>query len=184
MPKARAKSKAPKTITRATIQSAQATDRHHDALEMRKAGHTFRAIADKLGYATPDSAYKAVQAAMQKSLRSAGSEELRALELERLDRMQLAIWPMAIGTDEEGKRVDANGKPIIPHGDSIDRVLSIMARRAKLLGLDAPTENRHAGHDGGPILDLSTLSDGDLSILARIAGAIVPPALAGLPPGD
>lgn len=173
-----AKPKARQTRIKPTIKATQAIDRQFDALELRKAGHTFQSIADRLGYATADSAYKSVQAAMQKTLRQAGSEEVRALELERLDRMQLAIWPAALGSAPE-----AGGKPVPPHGDSIDRVLKIMKRRAELLGLDAPVNLRHAGHDGGPLLDLSSLSDNDLDILARIAGSIGGGALPGPPPG-
>ena len=50
-------------------------------------------------------------------------EDWRAQELARLDRMQVGLWPQVIKGN---------------HG-AIDRVLRIMERRARLLGLDAAT---------------------------------------------
>jgi hypothetical protein len=47
---------------------------------------------------------------------------LIVLELMRLERLHAAVWPQAI-------RGDVN---------AVDRVLRIMERRARLLGLDAP----------------------------------------------
>ena len=49
------------------------------------------------------------------------ADEVRALELARLDALLAALWPQ-------------QGEPAV-----VDRVLRIMERRAKLLGLDAPT---------------------------------------------
>src|SRR5262249_27674484 len=50
------------------------------------------------------------------------ADELRKLELERLDTLSRALWPTAT-TDP-------------PNLKAIDRLLKIMDRRAKLLGLD------------------------------------------------
>ena len=58
-----------------------------------------------------------------------------ALEQRRLDRLLNAIWDKALA-GELG---------------AIDRVLSIEARRAKLLGLDAPQKLEHTGKDGGAL---------------------------------
>jgi hypothetical protein len=52
------------------------------------------------------------------------ADELRKMELERLDRLLLAVWGQAAKGNQGG----------------IDRALKIMERRAKLLGLDAPTK--------------------------------------------
>ena len=100
---------------------ALATDRQRQALELHKAGIGYQAIADRLGYAGPSGAYKAVEAALHKTLQEP-ADELRGLELERLDAMQVAIWNKAIAGDLR----------------AIDRVLTIMKRRSQLLGLDAP----------------------------------------------
>jgi hypothetical protein len=56
------------------------------------------------------------------------------LELERLDALQSAIWPMTQNrkvTSDDGKEVQ-----IEPEIKAIQQVLSIMDRRTKLLGMD------------------------------------------------
>ena len=53
-----------------------------------------------------------------------GAEHLRTLEALRLDEIQAKIWDKAIAGDYR----------------AVDRVLRIMERRAKLLGLDAPVK--------------------------------------------
>jgi hypothetical protein len=63
------------------------------------------------------------------------ADALRTLELERLDRLHLAIWDQAIQGDVA----------------STDRVLSIMKRRSALLGLDAPKRLAPIGSAGGPL---------------------------------
>jgi hypothetical protein len=49
----------------------------------------------------------------------------RTLEAERLNALQVAIWDRAIEGDLK----------------ALDRVLAVMARRAKLLGLDQPSRS-------------------------------------------
>ena len=96
-----------------------ALDRQIKALELRASGMRYQDIADKLGYKTPGGAYKAVKSALIKTLREP-ADELRNLEVERLDALLIDLWPN-------------KHKPIYT-----DRILRIMERRAKLLGLDAP----------------------------------------------
>jgi hypothetical protein len=67
-------------------------------------------------------AYDAVMGALDATLREP-AESVRKLEVERLDRLMLGVWTRAVGGESE----------------SIDRVLKIMDRRSKLLGLAAPT---------------------------------------------
>lgn len=62
-----------------------------------------------------------------------------ALELQRLDRAAVAIWPDVL----DGKL------------QAIDRLLKIMERRAKLLGLDGPIQI--AGKDGKDLLPIADL---------------------------
>src|SRR3990167_4527882 len=116
-------------------------DKHAQALQLRIAGASLQVIADALGYAGPQGASEAIKSAMQKTLQEP-ADQLRKLELERLDRMLRGIWTTA---------TDSGQNPIDPsvHHSAIDRALRIMERRARLLGLDAPT--KIAGEDGGPI---------------------------------
>ena len=94
------------------------------ALELRVQGKSFRAIALELKYSGPSGAFAAVEAALKRTL-TGHSEEVRNLELERLDRLQMEVWILAT----EGANLQA-----------IEKVLAIMRRRAALLGLDAPIE--------------------------------------------
>ena len=100
-----------------------AVERQAKALELRKQGKGFVEIAKTLGYGGPSGAHKAVMTALKKTLQEP-ADELRTMELERLDALHAALWPQAIA-----------GKWL-----AVDRVLSVMERRAKLLGLDAPTK--------------------------------------------
>ena len=96
-------------------------------LALRLEGLTHREIAARLGIA-PSSAYKRVRHGLD-AVNERNAEEaqrLRSLELLRLDELQEAIWEKAL----EGE------------AQSLARVLSIMERRAKLLGLDAPASTK------------------------------------------
>jgi len=103
--------------------AVNALDNQLKALELRKAGISYARIAETLGYKDGSGAWRAVKAALKKTLQEP-AEELRTLEIERLDAMLAAIW----GSVKQGQ-----------YGAQ-DRALKIMERRAKLLGLDAPTK--------------------------------------------
>jgi hypothetical protein len=98
-------------------------------LNMRLHGLTFPEIAGKL----PELGFRRVSASrvyaiVDKALRSCREQparELRQLELLRLDQLQAAHYKAAMGGD----------------GPAISRVLSIMDRRARYLGLDAGAES-------------------------------------------
>lgn len=114
--------------------AVNALDRQLTALRLRRAGVPYADIAKELGYAGRDGAHRAVKAALRKTLQEP-ADELRALELERLDALQMALWPRA----QKGDKV------------AIDQVLKIMERRAKLLGLDAPAKHELGGAGGQPL---------------------------------
>jgi hypothetical protein len=96
------------------------------ALELRKAGATYETIAQMLGYASKSTAFTAVNRIMTQSKREA-SKEAFEMELRRLDDLMMTLWPIARAGENMG---------------AIDRVLRIMERRAKLLGLDAPEKSQ------------------------------------------
>lgn len=106
----------------------RAFERQRQALELRKAGVSFEIIADRVGYKDASGAYRAVRAALKKTLQEP-ADELRMTEVARLDQMLLGLWPKAIKGDTW----------------SVDRVLRIMERRAALLGLDAPVKRELSG---------------------------------------
>ena len=103
--------------------SVESHDRQLKALELRKAGISYQAIADTLGYNSPQAAWKAVNAALKKTLQEP-SDEVRKLEMERLDAMLSAIWASVKQGQYKANEV----------------ALRLMERRAKLLGLDAPVK--------------------------------------------
>ena len=100
-----------------------AVERQRRALELRKAGMTYQGIADRLGYSGVSGCYKAIRAAIRAVVKEP-AEEVLALELQRLDDLLAGVWVAARQGDVA----------------KLDRVLKIMARRASLLGLDAPTK--------------------------------------------
>jgi hypothetical protein len=102
------------------VKTAENAEADTEALRLRSLGHTYREIADRLGINT-STAYRRVQNALG-AIPADEVDSLRKLESERLDALQVAIWDKAINGDLR----------------SVDRVLSIMKRRAQLLGLDVP----------------------------------------------
>jgi hypothetical protein len=135
----------------------KAHERHLAALELRKAGASYQTIAERLGYRSSSGAHKAVSSALKATLREP-ADELRELEVTRLDAALLAIWRRVQSGDER----------------AIDRLLGIMKRRAALLGLDRPARRELSGPGGGPLTaqveipDLSALSDQELTLLEEI----------------
>jgi hypothetical protein len=103
-------------------------ERRYRALELRKAGMGYAEIAKQLGLSSPGNAYRIVKNALKATYREP-ADDVRKLELERLDRLTMALWKRA-----------QNGE-----AEAIDRVLKLMDRRAKLLGLDAPEKTEHTG---------------------------------------
>lgn len=98
-----------------------ANERQAKALALRKSGLTYEAIAEQLGYSSREGARKAIETALRNTIQEP-ADELRRLECERLDAMLAALW----------WRVEAG------HPQAVDAALRVMARRAALLGLDAP----------------------------------------------
>ena len=100
-------------------------ERQAKALELRKAGMTYQQIADALGYGSHSAAQKAIQSGLKAIIREP-AEDLRTLELERLDKMLASHWPAVL----KG------------HVRSTEVAIRIMERRAALIGLDAPKNDR------------------------------------------
>lgn len=112
-------------------------DKERRVLELRRAGLTFDVIAQEVGYSNASGAHHAYTRAMKRTLVDAGSDELRDLELDRLDRLQRFAWAQA---------TQGNLR-------AIDTILKIMARRAKILGLDAPIKAEVTTYEAGTEID-------------------------------
>lgn len=126
----------------ATLTTAQ---RAALAAELRSKGWTYTRIAEHVGYTHRADAYNAVKKVLEETVREAG-ENVRALELERLDRLEAAaneVLEREHVTVSNGRVVVLHETPLPDDGPvlaAIDRLLKIQERRARLLGLDAPTK--------------------------------------------
>ena len=117
--------RAPKTKRMANMTSEKritTAQRRADALRLRAAGASYRAIGETLNVSTTRS-WELVDEALREHV-AEGVAALRELECRRLDQLQMACWPAAM-------------RGIPRH---IDSVLRVMQRRSRLLGLDAPRE--------------------------------------------
>ena len=110
-------------------------------MQLRKAGVGYADIGTALGISTAG-AYKSVMRALEllAEKTNENAEHVRDIELQRLDAMLKALWPRVLSGDEK----------------AIDRVLRIMDRRARYLGLDAP-ERRDVTSGGEKLHDLADI---------------------------
>lgn len=98
-----------------------AADKEREALELRKRGMTFEAIADAIGYKDKSAAHKAVVRALKATL-TEPAEDVRAMYRERLSLVMASMAPRM-----------AEGNP-----QAALAFLKALEREAALLGLDAP----------------------------------------------
>lgn len=162
---------APRKIERADVERR--------AVELRVAGKTYEAIADELGVSA-DAAADAVERVLLRTRDRANksAEAARALEVARCDAIISSFWERATDSKaDEGDRVaiGRGGDDDDPRyearffdrqGKAADRLLKAMERRAKLLGLDAPT---------GAAVQINVVQSPEFSkLITAILGALVP----------
>lgn len=101
----------------------EAKERAKKALELRKKGMRYEAIAQTLGYSSRGDAHKAVMKELNLLAKECLEEaaQVRDLELQRLDELYLAAWKAITGGSES----------------AIDRALRVSESRRKMMGLDA-----------------------------------------------
>lgn len=110
----------PSKTSKATVRAAQTAK---EALALRLQGLTYDEIGQRL-QVSHGTAYRHVSLELANTRKESAetAEELRQVELARLDRLLAVVGPMA----ESGDLA------------AVDRVLRIQERRAAYLGLDAP----------------------------------------------
>ncbi len=101
------------------------------AIELRGRRMTYQQIAVQLGYADRQSCQRAVQRALNRMI-VGNMEEMRREELATLDALQGQVMEVVFNPK---KSVGARLR-------GVERVLSIMHRRAKLMGLYVNTEQQ------------------------------------------
>lgn len=124
------------------------TERRQRALDLRKAGHSYRRIADFMksefgGTYSESMAFRDVVTALDKmrNKMKESAADVLSLELERLDTMTVVWWPKAVGlgqTERPALTVEEQVAHLMPDMKAAVLVLDIMERRAKYLGLDKP----------------------------------------------
>ena len=135
-------------------------DRVRSAIELRKAGATYNAIAQQLGWKNPGDAMRAVKNGIER----AGQEErmtLQAIQMERLTHMLLVLWPQVQAGDKS----------------AINTALSVWDRITRIGGVDVPIEhNVHVdGNDRTTnVLVIGGDTEAYKSALARMAGLELP----------
>lgn len=98
-PKARkTKIKTPQSVSKGQ-KRIEAQQKARLALEGRKAGLSYEAIAERVGYADASGARKAVVRAFGQVIQEPASD-LKALQIERINHMLVALWPKAQAGDE------------------------------------------------------------------------------------
>jgi hypothetical protein len=110
-------------------------------LDMRVAGVSYRGIAKALGRKGHGYVHALATAAITEIFEDKAAHAKR-LELERLDALWRAVYPLAVGMPEIGQ----DGQPGPKRPISIDaqrQCLRISARRSKMLGFDAPKVEAH-----------------------------------------
>jgi transposase-like protein len=118
--------------------------------KMRQAGTSVTEIARRFGMST-SSVSRSIERQLQKMNREAvlAYPEVLRLELERLDNLQQAIWPLT-----QHRRVvtdDGTEIQVEPDLKAIQQVLSIMDRRTKLLGMEQTNVNVQIDPNSQPI---------------------------------
>ncbi len=93
------------------------------ALDLRRAGVDYDAIARQLDYRDRSDVRRAIERALRVRDDERELDDERSLEIERLDRLLSVVWAAALKGDAK----------------AVDQALKISERRAKLLGLDTPT---------------------------------------------
>jgi hypothetical protein len=133
---------------------AEVAERRATAMRLKAAGKTLDEImAEVPGYRSRAAVSQDISRALQQRVRDEGeaADELRALELERLDALYKAAWEvlerphLTVSHGKVVKLTRPDGTEMTLRDDAptlqaIDRLLRIAERRAKLLGLDSPVK--------------------------------------------
>lgn len=123
------------------------------ALELHARGHSLRTIAKALGYANQSSIARMLDQEYA-ATPVPHIERARAEHREVLRNVQKTLMTMMVDKGSDGPsdhdRIDA-----------AKTLIQLMARHARLFGLDAPTKTELTGKDGGPLAfhDIAATSD-------------------------
>jgi hypothetical protein len=97
------------------------------AVKLRAAKVGYEQIARQCGYGNPGTAHRAVMRELERTVVT-NVEELRREELATLDTLQTECMTLALDRGNKARLF------------AVDRLLAIMERRSKLMGLDVPVD--------------------------------------------
>lgn len=108
-------------MSRTSVRQLKARQHEEQALELRLGGASYAQIGEALGMSA-SGAFKAADRALLRHAAATDekAEKLRRIEVARLDRLLMGVWPRAKKGDEHAARV----------------ALQISKRRCELLGID------------------------------------------------
>jgi predicted transcriptional regulator len=149
-------------------------ERQQEALRLRLLGLTYRQIASELGI-TSGTVSRYLQDAREQLVKEMiipCGKEVLAMELAKLDMAEREVWrtmkkyhvaytnsgKIVIDTDEKGKPYKIEDWNAVM--SAVGRLLSILDRRSKYLGLDQPTKIEQSGS-----VEVTTIQHPDLSVL-------------------
>jgi hypothetical protein len=121
-------------VQKAHPRAVKTREQQRQAVELRKGGASYLEIGEVLGVKNTR-ADNIVMAAIDElgTITREGAAQIKQMELEHLNSMHMSLWPQ-----RKNPRV-------------VDSLLRIQERRARLLGLDAPTKTAVTDADGGPV---------------------------------
>ncbi|MGE0444519.1 MAG: helix-turn-helix domain-containing protein [Vicinamibacterales bacterium] len=114
--------------------AARIAARRLQVFRMRVAGASIPAIAEELKVSR-STVWEDEQAELQ-ALRDETKDlvaDFRLVQMERCERLTLALWPWATGVGTDPSRP---GHRVAPDLHAVDRIYRLMDRQARLLGLD------------------------------------------------
>lgn len=138
-------------MTRSPDQREQAAHRDAEIMRMRRQGHTFQQIGDALEFSRQYAHERYTE--LLKEIPGHEVAEYRREQEERLDALLVEAHKVLERrhiTVSNGQVVRLDGSPVEDDGPTlaaIKTILDIESRRAKLLGLDAPTKTEVTGQE-------------------------------------
>ncbi|MBN8474409.1 hypothetical protein [Sulfuritalea sp.] len=119
---------------KASARKLRAAEVQAGVLQLRKAGLPFSKIGEQLGISRAHACKVAKRALVEFHVNAAAdAADLLALSVARLDHLLTTLWPKATAGNL----------------GAVDRVLAIEQRRARLLGLEAPSKIAPVDPSGG-----------------------------------
>jgi hypothetical protein len=154
-------------------------ERERQAVALHLAGKKFDEIAEIVGYTNRGTAYETVMRALKRETVE-DIEEIRNVEIARIDAMLDSIWPIAL-EDPEWVRQFGDAKKVVPLRDdegrevvfvipaqakldAIAKVIRLMERRARYLGLD---------HADGILNRLTQLREQESDLMVQFMQAVL-----------